>query len=311
MGSGRNTKLDTDLNIPAPEYIVFRHYMAGPVGRFFAVFIDHIIILLALVAVFIFGLIGVISVDSESLSGVAVFLIFLGFFILNWFYFFLFEWFNRGQTPGKMLLGLRVVSQDGAALDVTQVALRNLLRIADMFPVNFLGVLLVPGYGVAALSAFINGRYFRRLGDLAAGTIVIRDLNRRGEPIDFTGEEGVPEIADQLHMRTVPAPDLTQALNDFAARRRRLHPGRRREIAQAVEEPVRRYFGAEQIDCEGEILLLAAHYYLFRLSGEKNNGSERETAPGYKKETPRNSGSENSREPGQEKAPGGGEGFTR
>jgi hypothetical protein len=84
-------------------------------------------------------------------------------FLISWFYRVAFELLWQGQTPGKRILGLRVVRPDGSAVDAPASFLRNLLRFAD----GFMGLHLV------ALLVMISDPYFRRLGDIAAGTLVV------------------------------------------------------------------------------------------------------------------------------------------
>ena len=263
--------LDTVLEIPAPEYIVFRHVIAGPVSRLFAVLIDHgIIAFLMLCAILVFAVI--ISAESlfgSSAPGAGEFLLYIVFFVLYWFYFFLFEWLAAGRTPGKRALGLRVVSEDGAALDVFQVAIRNLLRIADMFPMQTLvWLFFLPSYGAGAVSCFFSrgrtgGVSFQRLGDLAAGTIVIREAKRKAAGAEKESER-IAHLASALNMLTVPSPDFVLALGDFVRRRKRLNPGRVEEICSKIEGPLRRYFRAEGLECTGEELALAVFYHLYR-----------------------------------------------
>ncbi len=97
-----------------------------------------------------------------AVYGVASFAIFLGYWI-----FFELRW--QGRSPGKRLLGLRVVGERGLPLDFTQVVLRNILRPADFLP---------GAAGLAALYCSLQ-RHHRRLGDLVAGTLVIRERRPR------------------------------------------------------------------------------------------------------------------------------------
>ena len=83
------------------------------------------------------------------------------FFVIYWFYGVLFETFMNGQTPGKYVLGLRVLTDSGQPINGMQATLRNLLRAAD---------LLVPLVGLIVMT--LNRKY-QRLGDLVAGTIVV------------------------------------------------------------------------------------------------------------------------------------------
>lgn len=264
---------DADIEIMVPEYIVFRHETSGPVSRFFAVFMDLFAVLaffVALVMVLVaLGIAGA-AAGAGDLSPFLMFVLLVSFFATSWLYFIAFEWFNRGRTPGKMLLGLRVVSLDGTALDMVQILIRNLLRIADMFPFTSLGFTQIPSYFVGGLSAFITGRTFQRLGDLAAGTIVIRERKGYGRVVGPSSEAAVAAVVARMQLRRKPAPALARALNDYVERRDALSPARRSEIAHAVEGPLRSYFGAEQIECEPEEVLLAAHEFMYRLPRQED-----------------------------------------
>lgn len=267
-------QLDTNLEIPVPEYMVFRSRTAGPTIRFFAVFFDFIIVILGMVVFII--IIAALTVGSamagylKAFAGAAAFVTFLFIFLINWLYFFLFEWLNRGRTPGKMVFKLRVISLDGTAPDIVQLLLRNLLRLADMFPYYDIGLFKLPTYLTATLSAFFSGASFQRLGDLAASTIVIRENPERSDGLSLVEDPEIRRISGQFQLRQLPSPVLVQALNDFVANRRRLSPQRLHEIASVAEKKLRRYFGAESVSCKPEELLFAAHYHLFH--GLSDNG---------------------------------------
>ncbi len=86
-------------------------------------------------------------------------------FLVQWGYFFFFELFWEGQTPGKRMFGLRVVNLDGSPPGFVGSMVRNLLRILDWIPGT---------YGIGAITAMLSRRG-QRLGDMAAGTVVIRE----------------------------------------------------------------------------------------------------------------------------------------
>ncbi len=269
--AGDAAYLDTDFEISAPEYILFRYSLAGPMTRMIAVLIDHLVILgLILLSFLVLAIAGNISAFAEldTLGGFMTFLLFMAMFLLNWFYFLLFEWGNRGRTPGKMALGLRVVSVDGTSLDLLQILIRNLVRPADMFPMS---LVLFPTYFVGGLTMFFGGRSFRRLGDLAAGTIVVREQRPRLNMNDAGGAaaDRAAALSAELHMRVYPSAALSQALNDFAGGYMQLNPARALEIARGVEEPIRRFFGAVNLDCTPVELLLAAHHYLYSMDQDE------------------------------------------
>ncbi|MBX7059598.1 MAG: RDD family protein [Leptospirales bacterium] len=266
-------QLDTALETPAPEYIVFRHALAGPATRFVAALIDQFVLtggllLIILGLLVIFGISGLAAFESGS--ALLIFLILMALFAFNWFYFVLMEWFTRGRTVGKLALGLRVVSLDGSALRFSQTALRNLLRVADMMPAKLFvgGGQIIPIYAAGALAMILNARTFQRLGDLSAGTIVIRDRKRDVIFSPPPPPAHIESLAERLNPRILPSPTLAQALNDFVHRRSRLHPDRAAEIARAVEPELRRIFGATQIPCDAVDLLIAAQTRMFRLSRE-------------------------------------------
>ena len=278
---------DTDLEIPAPEYIVFRNQLAGPTIRFFAAFFDHFLLILLILIVGVVGLLiggSQIALGRKLLGDLFLFIVALFTFILFWLYFVLQEWLMRGRTLGKLVLGLRVVSLDGTALDIGQIILRNLIRIADMVPFlllspgAILGIFfinfLVPSYLVGMLGLFVDRRAFRRLGDRVAGTIVVRDNRRFSMQVSIYEHERITALSQELRLKHFPSPVLTQALNDFVDRFRRLHPARADEIALRVEAELREIFGARDLECRPVELILAAHTFLYRMTREESSGLE-------------------------------------
>lgn len=146
------------LSVRTPEGVAFSFRLASPAIRLAAMIIDLGAISVAWSA--LARLVGVIAPISEDVAGLAAI---LGYFLLSEGYRIVTEWRWRGQTLGKRLLRLRVVDAQGKRLSFEQVALRNLLRFVDAIPLAYL---------VGGAVAFLNRRG-QRLGDLAAGTIVI------------------------------------------------------------------------------------------------------------------------------------------
>ncbi len=149
----------TTLTIRTPEGITFSLPLAGPVTRFFAWAIDLAVIAAASLVLRIVTL-----PFHLVLPDITVALVMVVYFGVSMGYGMAFEWFWRGQTLGKKLLGLRVVDQRGLRLRFSQVAVRNLLRAVDSLPVFYL---------VGGIACVLN-RYAQRLGDYAANTVVIR-----------------------------------------------------------------------------------------------------------------------------------------
>ena len=156
--------------IETPENVDLQRRLAGIGSRFVAGLLDTLLIVavllvLALVAlafgisVFAFGARTAYQADAWVLA-----LLILLLFLVYWGYFVLFETWMSGQAPGKKYMRIRVVQQEGGAISFPAVAIRNLLRAVDI-----LGL-----YAVAGLVMFLT-RKAQRLGDLAAGTVVISE----------------------------------------------------------------------------------------------------------------------------------------
>jgi len=156
--------------IETPENVDLQRRLAGIGSRFVAGLLDTLlmvglVLLLVLAAglygfgLFVFGRDLAGRVDKWVLAGLFVLV-----FLVYWGYFVLFETWMNGQTPGKRYMRIRVVQQEGGGISFQAVAIRNLLRAVD-----FLGF-----YAVAGLAMFLTRRV-QRLGDLAAGTVVISE----------------------------------------------------------------------------------------------------------------------------------------
>ncbi len=168
------------LIIETPERVPLAFALASIGNRFLAVAIDHFIQYLAVIIVYwafmSFAGISAFGGGEESPSQllkempkwtqailiIVVFLLFSGYFIL-------FEWLWNGQTPGKRLLKLRVIREDGRPITLWEAIARNLLRIFDAAP-GF----AVPIYSVGLITIFSSKRD-QRVGDIFAGTVVIRE----------------------------------------------------------------------------------------------------------------------------------------
>jgi uncharacterized RDD family membrane protein YckC len=154
-----------DLIVATPERVAFQYEIAGIGSRFLAQVVDCLVIFVALVAISILaGALG--GIFSSPELGLLVEVI-LGFVLLAG-YFLISEAAWNGQTLGKRSARLRVVGDHGEPVTIGQAIIRNLIRIVDFLPFF---------YGIGMLTLFINGRG-KRLGDFAAGTLVVRDKER-------------------------------------------------------------------------------------------------------------------------------------
>src|SRR5690242_9689657 len=152
---------DTDLVVATPERVSFDYQVAGLATRGIAQLLDLLILSLVLAGVY-FAAVAVAAGGSDTLGYlIAV----IGTFLVVFGYHWACEAFWSGQTVGKKAFRLRAVGDRGEPLTFAQAGIRNVVRIVDFLPY---------AYGVGLVVLFINGRG-KRLGDLAAGTIVVKD----------------------------------------------------------------------------------------------------------------------------------------
>ena len=234
--------LDQLVEVETPEQIAFSYTIAGIGSRAAAAVLDALIcfVLLAAISV-VAGVIGgsmprdALGIEASASGTWAVALLFLLQFVVLWGYYVLFEAFADGQTPGKRQLGLRVVRDGGYSIGLGESAVRNLFRVLDMQPGFF--------YGVGIISALISRRG-KRVGDLVAGTIVVRERALHLAPaVAAPGEAAAAPAFGAGRSGSATAPpvpaSLTALLTDdeyavlerFVARRSALEPERRRAFA--------------------------------------------------------------------------------
>jgi len=200
----RRHVLDTVAASETPEGILLELRPAGLGARYYAFIVDWLIRLAAINA---FAMV----VPFLGGVGVAAWLILI--FALEWLYPVAFELSAAGATPGKRAFGLKVVMDNGLPVTAAASMTRNLLRVADFLPFAF-------GFGVVSM---LTRGDSKRLGDLAAGTLVVhvRRADRRA------AIEAGPSVMPARAL----APDDQAALVSLAARAPRLTPARLDELA--------------------------------------------------------------------------------
>lgn len=203
--------LDTRFRVETPEGIDLLLRPAGVVPRALAFAID--LAIRGLVLLLLFVLLGVLGQFGMGLGAILLFLI-------NWWYMVLFEVFNQGRTPGKQWMGLRVVNDDGTPIGWGASLTRNLLRFVDLLPFAYL---------LGILSCLAHPA-FKRLGDLAAGTLVVY----REPP---TSRPQLPE-AEPLRAPFPLSLSEQRAVLGFAERQAELSAPRRAELAAILAEPL-------------------------------------------------------------------------
>ncbi|MFK3970123.1 RDD family protein [Pseudomonas sp. NPDC087358] len=207
----QSAALDTRIRLETPEGIDLALRPAGLLSRSLALGIDLVIRGVLLVALFFL-------LDALGEFGGGLFA--LALFLINWWYMVLFEVLHQGRTPGKQLMGLRVVHDDGTPVGWSASLLRNLLRLIDMLPF---------GYSVGAFSC-LQHPLFKRLGDLAAGTLVIYSDTPTQRPL-------LPQVPPLLPALALTL-DEQRAVLAFAERQQGLSPARVEELAAILVAPL-------------------------------------------------------------------------
>ncbi|MBP2239826.1 putative RDD family membrane protein YckC [Cytobacillus eiseniae] len=157
-----------NVGIKTPEFVSLQFQLAGLGSRTAAFIIDQLILtvinILIVIALLFYmnGMSFFYMLEMNSLPiAIAIILIFL----INWGYFFIFEFFSGGKTIGKKIIGIRVIQENGHSITLLSSFIRNLLRIIDSLPANyFLGLIMI----------FFHSKH-KRIGDLVAGTIVVHE----------------------------------------------------------------------------------------------------------------------------------------
>ncbi len=225
----------TSLTVRTPEGVTFEIPLASPFSRCLALAID-VAIVLALTILFS----QVISFLSMAASGIPVIgsvlqdfgagaTIFLQFLVATC-YGMTTEWLWSGRTVGKRLLKLRAIDERGLSLGLKQVIIRNLFRLLDMLPTFYL---------FGGISCLVTKRC-QRLGDIAAGTLVIRETQvstpALGELLskDMNSFATLPHLEARLRQRTTP--EEARIALDAVTRRNELDPEARLELFSQLAE---------------------------------------------------------------------------
>ena len=214
------------LAIATPEGVEIELTLAGLGSRFIAALLDFFIRLLPLIALL------VLLDPRNGAIGAAIFA--LADFGLQFFYYVLFEVLGGGRTPGKRAVGLRVVRTGGRPVTFVRSMLRNIVRIVDS----------IGAYLVGMVTIFITNNN-QRLGDLAAGTLVVRDRHgdrRHGEAPSSVGATYDPGDAVNWDVSAVSAADVA-TVRAFLERRSSLGSPARADLARRLAERLRPMVG--------------------------------------------------------------------
>jgi uncharacterized RDD family membrane protein YckC len=225
-----------------PESIDLSFDVAGIGSRFMAALIDTLLLLFLQAALGLLAVVVATRLENVDISSSVVLAIWsLASFLFLWGYYLIFELVWNGQTPGKRAVGLRTVREGGRPINLVASALRNLVRVIDFLP-GF--------YGLGVLAMFIDKRS-RRLGDLVAGTLVVKE--RKNVTLDtLTGQ--APPLPLPPRPLDAPAAPLLPNLQliktedydlvqDFLRRRGELGPESRQRLGYQLAERMRQRLG--------------------------------------------------------------------
>ncbi len=259
--------IDLTAVITTPENIQFEYRIAGPFRRLPALLLDFAVRLMILLAVLI--LMAIVGISATLPSGVIAFLLFVSWFGLDWFYGLFFETYWNGQTPGKWLTMVRVISIDGRPINAFQATIRNFLRMADfapwisleVFSANSPPAYIFPTFLVSLICMAMTSR-FQRLGDLAAGTMVV--VNERSwVPTNVKLEDArVVSLSEHIPLNFRLSSTLAKAIALYAERRNRISFGRRTELASHLAKPLLKQFNFRD-DTSPDLLLCSLYYREF------------------------------------------------
>ena len=228
----------TELTITTPEHVPIRLEPAGAGSRFLAVLIDSAITTAtAGTASYITSIFFPPGVAGAVFITLSLF--------LAWGWHIWFEVRQNGRTPGKRALSLRVMDERGLPVSLFQSIVRNFMRVVDFIPVF---------YGVAAIASLISPLR-RRLGDIVAGTVVIRDA----QPLAMRGQ-----IAPERRHNTLRTPRVQRLVKHrisleereflltLCVRAEKLSPAARYDLMESVAAHYRETLGVEEVQISGE-----------------------------------------------------------
>jgi uncharacterized RDD family membrane protein YckC len=231
-------ELEDRVTIATPEGVDLSLTLAGVGSRFVSALVDFAIQILLIVALFVVFILRDLGGFAAAAYAIFSFVVVFGYDVF-------FEVLASGRTLGKRWNGLRVVRTDGRPITLLPSLARNLLRLVDFLPF---------GYLVGIVSVLATRRN-QRLGDLVAGTLVIRERRTRAAELAALSASAVPPPeAATLDTSAVTADELA-AVNRFLARREGIDRDARRELAHTMAERLRPKIGGAPDDAHGERLL--------------------------------------------------------
>ncbi len=264
--------LEDRYTLETPDQVEIDFELAGLGTRFCAMAIDTLLIALTFLVLGIFsaffeGWWSYVTEQVERSQGGApsilfsILILILAFLSSGGYYLF-FEHVMRGQTPGKRTMRIRAIRDDGTAMLAQDLLVRNLLRFVDFLPAF---------YGVGALVMFFHPQS-KRLGDIAAGTIVVKEgqLDYRGRTDKKYEVAVIPQLALNRELR----PEHHRLLAGYLTRRAELLPAARSKLAGELAQRMHAVYGGDAADPERYLeLLQEGRHYEFRDAARVAEGS--------------------------------------
>lgn len=214
----------TSLEIRTPEGVAFQIPVASPFSRCLALAIDYAVVVA--LTLFVTQIIVIFQTSLRAIPVVGDIIVDFGTgatiliqFLIFTFYGMITEWLWSGQTVGKRIFRLRVIDERGLSLGLKQIVIRNLFRVLDILPSTF--------YLIGSISCLVT-RHCQRIGDIAAGTLVVREVNPSAPSFGELLATGENSFASQPHLearlRQRVSPDEARIALDAVTRRNELDP---------------------------------------------------------------------------------------
>lgn len=231
------------VTVIAPERVELSYELAGIGSRFLANLIDTLLQVLAIaliVGIFlILGLGGVLkNIFAVRYAHWMVALMILAGFSILWGYYIYFEVMFNGQSPGKKLIRIRVLRDGGFPITVTEAMIRNLMRFVDFLPAY---------YALGVIVMFFN-RQYKRLGDFAAGTIVVKERRFSLPRVTVSGEKSCDLHID---IRPLTEEDYT-LISEYMSRRSQFDLKTREGFSRKLSLPFMKKLGLDGLPSQVE-----------------------------------------------------------
>ncbi len=191
--------MEREVKIVTPEQVELQFELAGIGSRFLAAVVDSLYLCLYAILFTIIGAFITVTISATVGKNQYVMYIVAAIFIVLYFvlvagYYIYYEYNRNGQTPGKKMIGLRVIRDSGHPIDFRSALLRNLMRIVDSLP---------SGYAIGLVSILISPQC-QRVGDYVAGTLVVKEGRFNEAPVSniIANAASVPTI--ELPLEILP-----------------------------------------------------------------------------------------------------------